>query len=209
MAEPPKQDRRNPVNKAEQGAAEPQTVAKSSWLDRMFSRQALVLLLVISVIGHGSALVYFRISRSVPPPPPSSEVTLGEFHFDEPAPGKGGVAVADFAVHVTLLDGISDQARRRMEDRRFRVCQGVEEILRQTHNGDFADPSLGEIKRQIQEQVNEVLGMRAVAEVIITNLRLHAPVLPAVSDRGTPSVALPAARTSDGLTQSATADRPG
>jgi len=55
---------------------------------------------------------------------------------------------------------------------RFRVQQNVEELLRRAHGGDFDDPGLGELKRQLQERINERSG-RAIAEVIVTDLKLQ------------------------------------
>ena len=57
--------------------------------------------------------------------------------------------------------------------RRYAVQQDIEELLRQAHGADFADPVLGELKRQLQEQINRTLEMRAISQVIITDLELH------------------------------------
>ncbi len=46
-------------------------------------------------------------------------------------------------------------------------------MLRKAHDGDFDDPSLRELKRQMQEQINQTLGMRAIAAVIMADLKLQ------------------------------------
>jgi len=61
-------------------------------------------------------------------------------------------------------------ARTRLAARKFKVQQDVEQLLRQAHPDDFADPVLAGLKRQLQEQINESLGLRAISEVIITSL---------------------------------------
>jgi hypothetical protein len=55
---------------------------------------------------------------------------------------------------------------------KYRVQEEIEKILRQSHGGDFEDPDLKDIKRQIRDQINEVLGGHIVSDIIVTNLKL-------------------------------------
>ena len=47
-------------------------------------------------------------------------------------------------------------------------------MLRQIHSGDFGDPALNDLKRQIRERIDQALGNRVVSDVIITNLKFAA-----------------------------------
>jgi flagellar basal body-associated protein FliL len=113
---------------------------------------------------------YLHKSASTTPTTP--EITLGDFFFEQPSGGEGLIQEAKFQLHIGLLPEVDRYARARLAERRFKVQQGIEELLRQAHPADFEDPSLGELKRQFQEQINTALGMRAVSEIIITDLVL-------------------------------------
>jgi len=76
-------------------------------------------------------------------------------------------------LYITLLDGFQQRGRQQLAANRNRVQQDIEQLLRQAHPGDFEDPCLTELKRRIQAQINKSLGVRAVADVIITGLELE------------------------------------
>ena len=138
-----------------------------------------VVLLVVPVAG----VVCLRPKPVPPPPVPPTEVTLGEFQFTG---GKGQdccIAEAQFALAITLLAPTDEAARETLAARRLRVQQGIEQLLRSAHSADFDDPSLVELKRQMREQIDQTLGLRAVSEIIITDLKLRQ------SDRAVPPVA--------------------
>lgn len=101
------------------------------------------------------------------------EITLGSFRFDDAENPDHSLRSAQFNLHVSLLREVEGTARGRLAARRFKVQQGVEELLRQAHAADFDDPNLSELKRLLQEQVNEAIGLRAVDEVIITDLEFE------------------------------------
>ena len=100
------------------------------------------------------------------------EITLGEFGFINDDPTSTGVRGAAFSLHISLLGDTDRKARARLSVRQYKVEQDVEQLLRQAHPDDFIDPTLAELKRRIQERINKSLGMRAIAEVIITDLAL-------------------------------------
>ena len=171
MAEEPNQDI------AEQSEA-PQTTestepGKPRFLKRFGTRKWLGILLILSIIGHGIGLTCLLVQGYRYRATPSAEVDLGAFHFAINPPAGQPTDRAQFHLHVALLNQVDQAARQRLSARRFRVQQDVEELLRQAHSGDFDDPLLGELKRQLQEQINHALGMRVVDEVIITNLTLQ------------------------------------
>ena len=148
------------------------TPKKTAFLGRFLTRKWIAIVLVASIVIHGLGFVCYRLLGKASPVSPSPEVSLGGFQFEADGGEFGGLARAEFSLHIALLEHVEQEARRRLQDRRFRVQQDVEELLRRAHRGDFDDPGLGELKRQLQEQVNETLGMRAIADVIITDLRL-------------------------------------
>jgi hypothetical protein len=65
-------------------------------------------------------------------------------------------------------------ARIRLASHKFRVQEEIESLLRQTHSGDFGDPALNDLKRQIRERIDQTLGNRVVSDVIIANLKITA-----------------------------------
>ncbi len=85
----------------------------------------------------------------------------------------GGISKADFSLHLALLEPVDPKAGQRLAARKYHIQQDVEELLRKAHSGDFEDPNLTDLKRQLQEQINQAIGLRAISEVIITDLRLH------------------------------------
>lgn len=164
----------NQPEQAEPTAEESQapTGGPVSWR-RLLTGKWIVVLVVASLIIHGIGFAYSRLAHRGAPPAGSPEVTLGAFRFEADQGEAGPVAGAEFSLHIALLEQVDRAARSRLEAHRFRVQQGVEELLRQAHGGDFDDPNLGELKRRLQEQINEILGMRAIADVIITDLKLQ------------------------------------
>lgn len=101
------------------------------------------------------------------------EESIGEFRFSADGNERSRVVAASFHVHLALIPETAVLGRARLTSHKFRVQQGVEQLLRQAHGGDFEDPSLGDLKRQLQEQINETLGIRAVADVVVTDLNLE------------------------------------
>jgi flagellar basal body-associated protein FliL len=144
----------------------------ASWR-RFLRKNWIVILVAATVVVHGVGFAYFRLTHGSPALVASPEVSLGVFRFEASQNEVGRITGAEFSLHIALLEHVDRVARRRLEDCRFRVQQDVEELLRRAHGGDFEDPSLGELKRQLQEQINETLGMRAIADVIVTDLKLR------------------------------------
>jgi len=123
------------------------------------------------LLMHAGLFVVWKWSTGAPPPP--AELTLGEFDFDgAPLPGNP-VSRAQFRLHVSLLDEARYRGRILLAERRHKLQQEIEELLRQAHGADFEDPTLAELKRQIQATINRTLGERVIDEVIITDLNLQ------------------------------------
>ena len=151
--------------------------APKRWLKRLSLKRFLTprwlfAIIVVSVAAHGAVFGFCRASRAIETEN-SLEITLGQFQFTADKSEESPVAKAGFRLHISLLKDIDAIARRRLEARRFTVQQNIEELLRQAHGGDFADPTLIELKRQLQEKINDTLSLRAIGEVIITDLSVE------------------------------------
>jgi flagellar basal body-associated protein FliL len=142
-------------------------------LARLLEPKWLLVLLAVSITGHAIGFTYYKAVARGSADDPSREVSLGVFRFvADPAEGSG-IGTADFALHLALLEQVEGAARRELSAKRFRVQQAVEELIRRAHGGDFEDPLLTDLKQRLQEQINEALGIRVIADVIITDLKLE------------------------------------
>ena len=121
---------------------------------------------------HGATFVYLRLQQRTEPPP-GPEVGLGAFHFEADRAEGGRIAQADFSLHVALLEPPDPAARCRLIAHTRHVQQAVEELLRKAHGGDFDDPGVHDLKRQLLEQINQALGTRTISEVMVTDLKLQ------------------------------------
>ena len=172
MAETPDQDPRTEKD----GPAEADKPSRRRLADltnRLLTRKWLAIILGVSVVFHAVAFGYYKLRAGGSDRPAEGEVSLGEYQFVAPRPVLGQVAEASFSLHLALLAEVDTAARQRLEARTFRVQQEIEQFLRCAHSDDFDDPVLEELKRQLQEQINGTLGLRAIAEVIITDLQTH------------------------------------
>jgi len=141
------------------------------------SRRLLASLLVGSLVMNVGLLLIRPTAPQAHSAVNVPEIPLGTFRYvagpsklgqpDEPT-----VSSAEFSLYVTLAESGADGGAELIAARRFRVQQAVEQLLRQAHSGDFQDPSLSTLKRQMREHINAVLGARAVAEVVLTDLKL-------------------------------------
>jgi len=164
------QKTRDETPEPSESAGKPQGRGRS-W-SRLFSKKWIVGIIVASVLIHGAGFTYYQVWGKARPTPPDPEIVLGAFRFvGEKADGPG-IAAAEFSVYVTLLEQADRAGRQQLAAHRFRVQQDVEQLLRHAHSADFEDPNLAELKRQLQEQINQSLGLRAIGDVIITNLKL-------------------------------------
>jgi len=140
-----------------------QKAARKNWLS---------ILVVGALVAQGAGIAYFAASRGPVAQRPGYEITLGAFHFEDNHAERSHLRNADFRLHIRFIASLESNARRRLEMRQYAVQQDIEELLRQAHGADFEDPVLGELKRQLQEQINRTLEMRAVSEVIVTDLQV-------------------------------------
>ncbi len=154
----------------EQESQHPQ---RAGFPGRFLTRKWLLVLLAVSVAGHGVGFTYARLVARHGSIELNPEVSLGVFRFAaDPAEG-GHITGAEFSLSIALLRQADQRAREELRAKKLRVQQAVEELVRAAHSADFEDPLLGELKRQLQVQINVTLGMRAIADVIITDLELE------------------------------------
>ena len=141
---------------------------------------ALPLALGVSIVANLAGVFYFRSLAMSARPVATNEISLGNYRFvsDEHEPGQ--VTEAEFALYIELVRQVDRPARRMLEARRYKVRQSVEELLRTAHGGDFSDPTLRELKSQLQKRINETLEIRAVADVIVTELHTERAAPPEV-----------------------------
>lgn len=144
---------------------------------------ALPAALVVSILANLSGVFYFRSLALVARPAIAHEIPLGDYRFvsDEHEPGQ--VTEAEFALYIELVRQAERPGRQMLEVRQQKVRQNVEELLRTAHGGDFNDPVLSELKSQLQKRINETLGIRAVADVIVTDLHLERAQRPSVTNQ--------------------------
>lgn len=178
MAEQPDQPEQSDAQPAAEAQPDARAKTKVSLLVRwrgllgsLFTPRGLAILLIVSLVVHGFAYAYYRLAGADATVPPH-EIELGQFQFVPAETEVGPIAGAEFSLYVTLLQGFDRSGREQLARHRRRVQQDIEQLLRQAHAGDFEDPCLTELKRRIQAQVNKSLGVRAVADVIITGLEL-------------------------------------
>ena len=164
----------------QQGEAEPQqpeeaSLKKSGFFRSLFTtnKKWLAILVGAAIALQGVGLACYKLGRAHCNVNPSAEIDLGQYCFVAYGAEDGPIGGAKFQLHIALLEQVDRAARKRLNQRQYRVRQDVEQLLRRAHGGDFDDPDLGELKRQLQEQINETLGMRAIADVVITDLKLQ------------------------------------
>lgn len=169
-AKPPKPAKAAAVA-PESPKAKEEVSADSTGPSQSLKRNAVVCLLAGSVFLNGACFAYFWLAPGTKKTVSDAEISLGEFQFISYHAGPDQVVQAEFAVHIALNEPVKEEAQQRVEGRRFRLQQQIEELLRAAHSGDFDDPLLRGIKSKLVEQVNKTLGMHAIDSVIITNLK--------------------------------------
>lgn len=144
-------------------------------LRRFLTKKWIVIVIVASVVFHGLGFACYQLFGQSAPTDLRPEVSLGKFRFEADEAEGGRIRGAELSLHVALLEDVISAAQNRMETHKFRVRQDVEELFRQAHSGDFEDPNLRELKRQLQAQINKTLDLRmnVVSAVIITDLKLE------------------------------------
>jgi hypothetical protein len=151
-------------------------------LGKLVTKRLLLTLLALSATGHVIGYLHYCLTVAAVSGPIAPEVSLGRFRYNADPNYAGPIAAADFSLHVSLLAPVDRAARFRLAQRRYRVQQSIEELLRSARCGDFEDPALLILKRRLQEQINETIGLRGVDEVIVTGLSLERSAVESAPD---------------------------
>jgi flagellar basal body-associated protein FliL len=149
----------------------PKTDSKIKFGNRLLNSKVVAVLVVSTLILNAAGFAYHSMGGKKTTD--EAEHNLGTYHFLANTNEKGNVSAARFNLHIAILAGLEKEARRLLAEKKHRVQQNVEELLRKAHSGDFEDPCLGELKRRLQARINETLGMKAVGDVIVTDLKLQ------------------------------------
>lgn len=187
MAEETKEQENQATEETKQASTKPGMVWRV--LNGLTSRVSLAVLLGISLVMQGVGFWYFS-SKSTSSEP-TGEVKLGQFHFQEAEPSTASIESAEFTLHLDFLEALDKKARNRLEDRRFRVKQDVEELMRLAKGADFEPTAIDQLKRTLQERINASLEMRVVDEVIITDLQIDRRPATEVAEANPSDVAAP------------------
>ncbi|HEY4761472.1 MAG TPA: hypothetical protein VIH42_12900 [Thermoguttaceae bacterium] len=166
---------KKPENQStEEVKTEPSSAEKSPFalLRSQTAKHWLAIVLIGTLVIHGIGLIYYKSTSNPAPINYSPEIALGNFSFRADKTAGGPISSAEFSLYITALDGLDRLARAGLASHQFRVQEEIEVLLRQAHSGDFDDPALSDLKRQIREQINQTLGNRLVSDVIITNLKI-------------------------------------
>ena len=148
-----------------------------AFMTKVLTPKVMLGAVLASFVVHGALYWYY----STLPDPRSKEVALGEFEYVAYSPDgsledRPLVEKASFELHVNLVENAESRARELLVLRERRIRQGIEELIRQARDREFADPELVELKRRLVDEINHTLGIKAVDEVLITELRLSVVV---------------------------------
>jgi flagellar basal body-associated protein FliL len=134
----------------------------------------LAFLLISTLVIHGIGWAYYKAVNTSAAVEFSPEIGVGNYKFTADKTAGGRLSSAEFSLYITALEGLDRIARTRLASHKFRVQEEIESLLRETHSGDFDDPALNDLKRQIRERIDQTLGNRVVSDVIIANLKITA-----------------------------------
>jgi flagellar basal body-associated protein FliL len=162
------------TSKEENSQATAASQSKSAWYNSKITQYWLAFLLVSTLVLHGIGLAYYKSGTNKAPTEYSPEIAVGNYQFTTDKPIGARITAVEFSLYFTALDGLDNVARNRMISRKYRVQQELESLMRQVHSGDFEDPNLNDLKRQIRDRINQALGNRVVSDVIVANLKISA-----------------------------------
>jgi flagellar basal body-associated protein FliL len=150
------------------------TDAKAKWWKSLLTPRWLVVFVAVSLVIHAVIFVLVRRSSARPAIPP--EYTVGAFNLVAGQPGDTRGVPGKFELHVRFIDDLQSQANARIASHQFRVREAIENLLRKSHGIELDDQAIARLKHQIQEQIDQAIDLRAVAEVMITDLTIDRPL---------------------------------
>ena len=172
-------------NSSAPAAAEP-AAGKPRWWKSLLTPRWLVAIVVVSLVIHTVLFVLVRRMTTRPVLPP--EYTVGKFNLVAVRTGDSRGVPGEFELHLRFIDDLQSQANARIANHQFRVREAVENLLRKSRGIELDDPAIARLKHQIEEQINQAIDLRAVAEVMITNLTIEPqPLVNAVTSQSAAS----------------------
>lgn len=96
------------------------------------------------------------------------EVPLGNFHSLSHSPKTGSRINIDFELFATILEDEEGEFLDLFTANEHRIREQVQVTVRGADLSDFADPTLGLIKRRILEKINRALGKPLLHEAIFS-----------------------------------------
>jgi hypothetical protein len=172
--------------------ASAETAPNKSWWKLVLTQRWLAALVIGSLIVHG--MVFALVRKSAGRAAAQPEYTVGTFSFVAGEPSDSRTVAGKFDLHVRFLDELDAPARQRIASHQYRVRESIEGLLRDSQGLNLDEPALTRLKHEIQERIDGALDLRAVAEVIITDMSVPVPgaaptaATPA-SSSGTPTAA--------------------
>jgi flagellar basal body-associated protein FliL len=157
-------------NQPTEAAAAPAD-AKTKWWKSLLTPRWLVVFVAVSLVIHAVIFVLVRRSAARPAIPP--EYTVGAFNLIAGQLGDSHGVPGKFELHVRFIDDLQSQANARIANHQFRVREAIENLLRKSHGIELDDQAIARLKHQIQEQIDQAIDLRAVAEVMITDLTIE------------------------------------
>lgn len=149
------------------------TAPGEPWWKSVLVQRWLAALVIVSLVLHFTAFVLLRksVSKTIVQP----EFTVGTFTLTADEHGYGHGTSGKFDLHVRFIDDLDATARTRMTSHEFRVRESIENLLRGAQGIELNEQILTRLKHQIQDRIDDAIDMRAVAEVLITDLTIPMP----------------------------------
>jgi flagellar basal body-associated protein FliL len=185
--------------------APPADAGASPWWKSLMVGRWLAAIIVVSLIVHAAVFMLLRKSGGKPAAP--AEYTVGTFSFVSDDRGDSKTIPGKFDLHIRFVDDLDAPAHQRLVAHQYRVRESVENVLRKSHGLELTDPALARLKHEIQEKIDTAIDLRAVAEVIITDLSVQQPQIDGPNSPVENAVR-PAQSTPTAITPAAAADKP-
>jgi hypothetical protein len=162
------------IHEPQQAVDDPrQTTSSSSWWNRLFTWRWIVVAMAMSLLIEAAMIYRFRVRTPNDVPAISDEIPFGSFEFARAASDQR-IYRGQFDLFVRLSDRLDTSQQRQFLRDQPRLQLEVEETIRRLRLADFTDLRLTRLKDRVQDRINDDLGFDAVAEVLVSNFKIHA-----------------------------------
>jgi flagellar basal body-associated protein FliL len=130
-------------------------------------------------------VVLFVVLRKAATAKPTAiaEYTVGTFTFASAGADEKPIS-GQLDLHLRFVEDLDAAARQRLAAHKFRVRESIESVLRKSHELDLGESALARLKHEVQEKVDAAIDLRAVAEVIFTDINVEPRVIDASLAKG-------------------------